>query len=121
MNSAYNTSKAASGKLVDSLLGGSALNYIVHRACLRGESSAARRERKHAEMGDLVRRKELVGGQERNRLQMVTRNEEWLIAVLHCLNGTELYQEEFRDNICLRYGLMPQDIPQPVMVVVRGS
>ena len=25
--------------------------------------------------------------------------------------GKELYQEEFRDNLCLRYGLMPQDIP----------
>ena len=31
----YNTSKAASGELVDSLLGGSALNYVGHRACVR--------------------------------------------------------------------------------------
>ena len=29
--SAYNTTKAASGELVDSLLGGSAFNYIGHR------------------------------------------------------------------------------------------
>ena len=34
-----------------------------------------------------------------------------LSAVPHRLNGTELYQEEFRDNLCLRYGLMPQYIP----------
>ena len=27
------------------------------------------------------------------------------------LNDTELSQEEFRDNICLRYGMVPQDIP----------
>ena len=31
--SAYNTSKAASGKLVDSLLGGSDLDYVGHRSC----------------------------------------------------------------------------------------
>ena len=39
------------------------------------------------------------------------RNDAWLSAVPHRLNGTELSREEFRDNIRLRYGLMPQDIP----------
>ena len=38
-------------------------------------------------------------------------NGAWLIAVPHRLNGTELSQEELRDNLRLRYGLMPQDIP----------
>ena len=33
--SAYNTSKAASRELVDSLIGGSVLNYVGHRACVR--------------------------------------------------------------------------------------
>ena len=32
---AYSTSKAASRELVDSLLGGSVLNYVGHRACVR--------------------------------------------------------------------------------------
>ena len=35
----------------------------------------------------------------------------WLSTVLHRLNGMELSWEEFRDNLRLRYGLMPQDIP----------
>ena len=34
-----------------------------------------------------------------------------LSAVLHRLNVTELSQEEFRDNLCLGYGLMLEDIP----------
>ena len=29
----------------------------------------------------------------------------------HHLNRTELSWEEFRDNLCLRYRLMPQEIP----------
>ena len=46
-----------------------------------------------------------------NRLRMETRNGACLSAVPHRINGTELSQEEFGDNLCLRYGLMPQDIP----------
>ena len=65
----------------------------------------------HVELGDLTRRKELVGGQEINRLHRATWNGAWLSAVPHRLNVTELSWEEFRDNLCLRYGLMPQDIP----------
>ena len=36
--SAYNTSKAASRELIDSILGGSVLNYVGHRACVRKAS-----------------------------------------------------------------------------------
>ena len=39
-------------------------------------------------------------------------NGAWLSVVPHHLNGTELSLEELRDNLCLRYGLMPQDIPK---------
>ena len=63
------------------------------------------------ELTDLDKRKELADGQEKNRLHRATRNRAWLSSVPHCLNGTELSQEEFRDNLHLRYGLMPQDIP----------
>ena len=48
--------------MVDSLLGGSALNYVGHRACVRKASLAARRENMHAELGELARRKDLEGG-----------------------------------------------------------
>ena len=34
-----------------------------------------------------------------------------LSAVHHRLNGTEFSREEFQDNLRLRYGLMPQEIP----------
>ena len=65
----------------------------------------------HVNIGELARWKDLAGGQEMNRLHRATRNGAWLSAVPHRLNGTELSWEEFLDNICLRYGMMPQDIP----------
>ena len=62
-------------------------------------------------MAELDIRKYLSGGQEMNRLHRATRNGSWLSSVPHLLNGTELSQEELQDNLRLRYGLMPQDIP----------
>ena len=44
---AYNTSKAVTWELVGSILGGSAVNYVGHWACIRQTILAARRERKH--------------------------------------------------------------------------
>ena len=107
---AYNNSKAASRELLDSLLGGSVLNYVGHRAGVRKASQTARSAKMHVELGELARQKDLARGQERNLLHRATRNGAWISAALHCLNGTELSQEEFRDNLRLRYGLMPQDI-----------
>ena len=63
------------------------------------------------ELADLARIKELTGSQERNCLHRATSNGAWLSSVPQRHNGTELSREEFRDNIRLRYGLMPKDIP----------
>ena len=111
MESANNTSKAASRELVYSLLGGSVLNYVGHRACIRKVSQTARRHKMCVDLGEVARLNELAGVQERNLLHRATRNGAWLSAVTHRLNVTELSWEEFRDNLPLRYGLMPQDIP----------
>ena len=62
-------------------------------------------------MSELFKRQGKAVRQEKNRLHRATRNGAWLSAVHHRLNGTELSREEFRDNIRLRYGMMPQDIP----------
>ena len=40
-DSDYNTPKLASSELIDSLLGGSVLNYVGHRACVRKSSQTA--------------------------------------------------------------------------------
>ena len=62
------------------------------------------------ELAELARQKNLFGGYERNRLHRATRNGAWLSTVPHHLKGKEFSREEFRENHCLRYGLIPQDI-----------
>ena len=53
VESAYITSKAARRELVDSLLGGSVLNYIGHRACVRKASQLARGSKRISELSEL--------------------------------------------------------------------
>ena len=107
----YNTSKAASRELVDSLIGGSVLNYLGNKACLRKASQMAQLSKRSVELAKIFKRQEQAGGQEKNRLHRAMRNGAWLSNVPHGLNGTELSLEEFRDILRLRYGLMSQDIP----------
>ena len=59
VKSTYNTSKADRGKLVHFILVGTALNYIVHRACLRGSNAGARKELKYLNMAEIDIQKEL--------------------------------------------------------------
>ena len=106
----YNTSKDSIRGLLDSLLRGSVLNYVGHRACVHKARKSARLSKSIIDLSKLLKRQKQAGGQEENHLHRATRNGAWLSVETHRLNGTELSQEEFRDNLCLRYGLMPKDI-----------
>ena len=59
------TSKAASRELVDSLLGGSVLNYVGHRACIRKASQTVRLSKRSVELAKIFKQQEQVGGQEK--------------------------------------------------------
>ena len=65
----------------------------------------------YVDLGEISRHIDLSGGKEKNRLHRATSNGVWLSSVPYCLKGMQLSQEEFWDNLCLRYRLMPQDIP----------
>ena len=71
--SAYNTSNAASRELVDSLLGGSVLNYVGHRAYVRKVGQTVQLRKKSVEIAEILKRQEQAGGQEKNRLHRATR------------------------------------------------
>ena len=54
---AYNTSKASSEVLVGSLLGGTNLNYVVHRGCVCSVSAEGQKQQELAEKAVLARQK----------------------------------------------------------------
>ena len=53
---AYSTSKEASREMVDSLLGGSVLNYVGRRACIRKTSQSAQLSKIIVELSKLFKR-----------------------------------------------------------------
>ena len=108
---AYNTSKAASHVLVGSLLGGTNLTYVAHKGCVRRESVDGLKHQEFSEMLALTRPKELADRSGLNHLQWEVDNGAWITAIPHCLNGTEFSWEEFQDNIHLRYGIVPLNLP----------
>ena len=59
---AYNISKAASEVVVGSLLGGTDLNYVTHKVCVRRSSSDGQRQQDFSEKAALMRRKEMAYG-----------------------------------------------------------
>ena len=71
-----------------SLLGGTVLNYVGHRACVYGDGTGARKERKYVEMAELDKQNDLAGVQEKDRLHRATRNWAWLSNIINCRNGT---------------------------------
>ena len=62
-------------------------------------------------MAELQIQKQLTVGQGGQQIRRVTSNGECISDVPYCLNGTELYWEEFWNNLCLRYRLILQNIP----------
>ena len=74
------------------LLGVTNLNYVGHRAFVRGASAAEIKYRERREIAELARRKDLTGGKDRHILHSAIRNWACLGAVPHCLNGKELYR-----------------------------
>ena len=50
----------------------------------------------YVELGELARRNDLAGGQERNLLHRATRNWSWISTVPHCLNGMEFLKRSSR-------------------------
>ena len=55
----------------------------------------------------LVDQKEEVGDQDQCQLGWATRSGAWLTDSPHRLNSKDLSRYEFRDNIRLRYGIIP--------------
>ena len=108
---AYRTSKADSEVIVGSLLGGSDLNYIVHKGCERRVSADWWKQREFQEIKELTRRKDQSYGAVLNRPRKSTEDGERLTSIPHGLNNTELSREEFQDNLLLKYGIVTLNLP----------
>eukprot|EP00957_Ditylum_brightwellii_P051733 3922803-Ditylum_brightwellii.AAC.1 len=101
------TSTSCCSILVESLVSHSELNYEAHRQCVQMGAFSATISRTEKEKWALTTMKEKVGVVKRHKLTRATKTGAWLTVVPDRLNGMELSEEEFRDNLRLHYGLTP--------------
>ena len=106
----YTASREATEPLVASLIGNSPLHHPHHIAKVRAAGRAAREEREEKEaafMDTLGRQSPRV----KKRMGRMAETGAWLTLMPSRFDGTQLTAEEFRDNVALRYGLRPKDLP----------
>jgi hypothetical protein len=98
-------------ELTSTLRAGTDLDVQVHAAEAAKYRRKLRKEKDEAQKVEL----ELLCAAERpataRRMRRSTQTGAWLTAMPNALNGTELSEEEFRDNLRLRFGLHPLSLP----------
>ena len=102
-------SVAASGVLVESLIGGGRLDTMAHKQCARAASQAARKERIEEEQAFIEELKERWRSSANARRQLARAGETgaWLTVMPSRRYDSILSREEFQDNVRLRFGLRP--------------
>eukprot|EP00957_Ditylum_brightwellii_P111105 8472063-Ditylum_brightwellii.AAC.1 len=106
------TSQSCCNALVASLLEGQTLPYAQHKAYVREGSLAARKAQAAMELQALEAMKEGKTTHTKNKLDRGKETEAWLMVIPNHLNESELSEEEFRDNLHLRYGMILLDLRQ---------
>jgi hypothetical protein len=108
----YGVSKRAVEELVKSMVTGTRLSLAEHRSKVRVSSTWGRGEQICSEEAANTRRANELGLREKHRLQRACNSGIWLSVLPNRFNGTVLSAEEFRDNLRLRYNLLPLDLPE---------
>ena len=85
-----------------------AIQYNTHVSSRRHAQRSAKLERQSTLFKDTM---QLLTYAQKHRLSRSTESGQWLGAIPHRLNGTELSADEFRDGLYLRYGLQPRRLP----------
>ena len=108
----YQASVASVELLVDSLLSNGDLNNEAHVKCVLKGSAGARVERFRQET-EFVEAVAARGGVKvRKRLERMKSTGSWLVCCPDRFSGTILTLTEWEDNLRLKYGLQPKNLPK---------
>ncbi len=113
-SSNYKVSSLMCGHLVDAMRQDKAVQYSsADHASLRKEVIAETRKRKTEE--NKTKLSTILSNLDADTARTIQRGEhcgQWLSVTPSIVNGTELSPQEFRDNLHLRYGRTPGDLPE---------
>ena len=108
----FQTSQSACAVLTDALFYGTDFDLGEHREAVKQATTGARDMRVMAEEAFCENRARKKGTRERWRLKRAMHTGIWLSCVPSRLNNTEVSQEEWDDNIRLKYNLKPTNMPE---------
>ena len=109
--SCFTASQACTAELTRTLRAGTDLDIQAHAAKASTERRRMLKDKNKAEEATLDR---LCAAARPAVVRQMKRSQEtgaWLTAMPNTLNGTELSEEEFHDNLRLRFGLQPLSLP----------
>ncbi len=104
-------SKAITSTLTNSLLAGSPFDFQLYRQEASNTRSKLKSERDAAHAAALKAQTASLSRKEQRLFQRAGQTGIWLTMAPNSMNGTDLSAEEFRDNLCLRYGIDPPKLP----------
>ena len=106
------TSKEASKVLVHALVEGTDLSLTGHKKAVKKASATARASKKADEEAVVATRKGQANAKEKKRLARISGCGVWLTRLPTRFEGNQVTEEEWHDNVSLRYGMRPVHLPQ---------
>ncbi|KAL7475656.1 LOW QUALITY PROTEIN: hypothetical protein ACHAW6_003456, partial [Cyclotella cf. meneghiniana] len=107
----YQSSRDATSYLAGSLLRNEPINTHHHKTAVRAAGATRRKENRDGEDAFLQALKDRSPPKVKKRLERARATGAWLTTIPDRFAGTELTRHEWLDNIALRYGSRPPNLP----------
>ena len=107
----YSTSVEATSMLTGTLLRNEPISVEAHRNCVRTAGAKHRKTRHDGEVAFHTALMERSPPKVKKRMERSTAAGAWLSTIPDRFSGTELTKDEWLDNVAIRYGRRPANLP----------
>ncbi|KAL7477235.1 hypothetical protein ACHAW6_003052 [Cyclotella cf. meneghiniana] len=109
--SLYSTSVESTNMLTGTFIRNKPINVKAHRTCVRATDAKHWKTRRDGEVAFLMALMERSPAKVKKWMDRATVAGAWLSTILDRFSGTELTKDEWFDNVAIRYGRLPADLP----------
>ena len=109
--SLYSTSVESTNMLTGILIRNEPINVEAHRTCVRAAGAKHRKTRRDGEVAFHTALMEWLPPKVKKWMEQATAAGAWLSTIPDRFSGTELTKDEWFDNVAIRYGRRPADLP----------
>ncbi|KAL7474808.1 hypothetical protein ACHAW6_000764, partial [Cyclotella cf. meneghiniana] len=107
----YSTSVEATDMLTGTLIQNKTINIEAHRNCVLATGAAHQKTRRDGEVAFHTALMEQLPPKVKKQIERATAADAWLSTIPDRFSGTELTKDEWLDNVAIRYGWRPTNLP----------